>query len=345
MDSNYSCKRCLKEFKLRVDIARHLNRKHKCKSNDMNFNMSEEDILEKSMIKINNTELINSFQCEYCLLSFNTENKRDKHKHMCSVIYKISKNKYESNEKNKKENDEKSIIKDLNQINVLNTITNQNIEIKDNTFINNLTINNITNVFENNNLLSFCKSYDYSHLSLNDKYKIVIEYYKDFDINNLLINERNINMIPCNKIYSYVYLQKNFYKIENIYFYEQFNRKIKLLLLSLNKQLFHNNKELYLFIKHSIIEKKNYINKENLFNEYKKKIESLIPEQIKKIYNIHQDINIKNYNNMIDYFDNKNLLYILNIDNLETNEKLKRLKPNGEFEYFNYNKTGALIFF
>ncbi len=37
MSFNYSCKRCLKEFKLRIDVARHLSRKHKCISLDENF--------------------------------------------------------------------------------------------------------------------------------------------------------------------------------------------------------------------------------------------------------------------------------------------------------------------
>ncbi len=348
MSFNYSCKRCLKEFKLRIDVARHLSRKHKCKSLDEKFNMTEEEVLEKSMLKNNEDKIENTnYKCEYCLLSFNTENKKERHKQMCSIIYKISKkNDTKIIEKDTEQKKEETIDKsDFNQTNIINTVNNKSIEIKDNTFIHNLTINNITNFFENNNLLSFCKSYDYSHLSITDKYKIVIDYYKDFNLNNILMNERNINMIPCNKIYSYVYLKKNFYKIENLYFYEQFNRKIRSFLLSLNRELFFENKELYSFIKYSINNKKIYINKDNLFNEYKKKIELLIPSKVKDIFNINNDINIKTYNNIIDYFDNKKLLYILNIENFELNEKIKRIKPNGEYEYFDYNKTGALIFF
>ena len=80
----YICNFCNKEFKLKGDYTRHINRKYKCyNSNDINVNI----IPNNGQDIQNNGQIIpkNNFTCNFCNNKYKQKSHLNRHQKTCKI--------------------------------------------------------------------------------------------------------------------------------------------------------------------------------------------------------------------------------------------------------------------
>jgi len=157
----YNCKICLKEFKQKIDYARHINRKYKCKKVSNSIPLFGELSQNEDTIENNNT-------CKFCKRTY-------KHKHHLTRHLKSCKEKYKEELKEEllslliKEQDK---IKDEQNLYLKHKIELLQGQLK----IKNKTINSHNNINSNNNqtinILAYNKT-DMSHITDKDFERIM----------------------------------------------------------------------------------------------------------------------------------------------------------------------------
>jgi len=157
--SYYQCKRCSHTCKQKIEMIRHLERINKCKKNVLSCNYSDQDIYDKSLIKIKYISIKNN------LINKNNDN--------------INNNNIINNPNNTK--DENIII--TNNDNIIN-INNDN-NINKNNLNNYLTNDDITNL----SILNKIKLLNYNKQSNRSDNKNILNNY---------IYQNNIPVFLCN---------------------------------------------------------------------------------------------------------------------------------------------------
>ncbi len=96
----YQCDRCLVYFINKIDIKRHLIvNKKKCISKNIDFHLSDEEVYELSLIKLEqkknilekDKEQVIKNICNYCYKKFDTELKCERHKKICKLPISLNK--------------------------------------------------------------------------------------------------------------------------------------------------------------------------------------------------------------------------------------------------------------
>ena len=184
-------------------MKRHLDKKKKCKCKNENFNMSDNEVYEKSLEK---KELDNLEVCNVVPLIIETIETRKNYCHKCNISFSKTYNYQRHIKTNKCLSMPDVIIKSEEPIllNTDNTKYQQNI-------INNNTVNQYINVNINlnNNLKGFDEKWDTSRI---DKYQMSGLLLSNNKFSNtlqkLLENEANLNVF-VNKDVGVVYKSEN----------------------------------------------------------------------------------------------------------------------------------------
>jgi len=181
----YECDICKKKFIMKIDFTRHVNRKFKCKEDDLiimndnnkyecdichnqfnykseltkHINKKKSCIIKKN--EPNNDMMINILKCEICNKEFTTIKSLNRHKkNYCNQLEKIDKNELINLVKNlKKEINEKDKLI-INNIMTNNTIGNTLNNIQNNITINAYGKEDISHITEKDykNLFTKCNS-------------------------------------------------------------------------------------------------------------------------------------------------------------------------------------------
>ncbi len=175
--TNYSCERCLKEFKQKGHLKDHLNKKNTCQPFKPKLIVEEIKSTQQNPIQPEKIEKLGKHECSYCKFEFSTNSHLNRHikQNRCKVRFEIEKEKEkmfkllleqkeeeikEKNQEHEKEIKEKDeqlkklefMIKEQND-----KITELIKKIKPSSITNNNTLNNIVikpviNKFGNENL-------------------------------------------------------------------------------------------------------------------------------------------------------------------------------------------------
>jgi hypothetical protein len=307
----YKCVRCDSEYQNKTDIERHLNIKNKCKSKYKNFILSNEDVIKLSTLRdfqkeyfINKKKLDeNELICNYCFYKYNDPKSMKRHLSICYM--KNIKDYYYKIGK------------------IYNDIVNNNINL--------LKIYEITN---------FDDEYNDNHLTNEQKCLILINLdpYKTFEY--ILLNKKNLNILPINTSMSCVIVNDKVKKINNKLLFEvlyfklkQFIKKIKKDLEQkeiISKNLINIYKDIDVMFNTNI----NYNILSYLKNIYKKNLDNI------NYFINNESIQINKYEDVINYFENIDLEYILEINSFEDEPKYDY---KGERMY--YSKNGHSFIF
>ena len=190
--SYYQCKRCSHTCKQKIEMIRHLERINKCKKDILSCNYSDQDIYDKSLIKIKyisiknnlknkNNDTINNNTVSNTNINQNT-NTNDNIINNDNVINKNNLNNYLTNE-------------DLTNLTILNKIKLLNYNKQSNTSDNKIILNNYIN---QNNLPVFLCNYCLKKFSRQynldrHKCKLKINPIKHMNYN---IFHLNFNILP-----------------------------------------------------------------------------------------------------------------------------------------------------
>ncbi len=228
-ESYYECKRCLFQTHQKNDMKRHLNKINKCTRNFESFKYKDEELNVLSLQIIYNKA--KEYLCIGCNKKYSNKSNLERHvKEYCKntnnikdLINTFHKNLHNStdnnnsdnsngnnnNNSNVQSNDNINITNENNIINVQNDLIN----------INNLTINNIDNVFMNiniNSLKDFKEDWDVSKINNAEKLHLLTSTFKFTNtLKNILENEVNLNVLIDNTTDSgFVYTNNSLEKMD-----------------------------------------------------------------------------------------------------------------------------------
>jgi hypothetical protein len=307
----YKCIRCETEYQNKTDIERHLNIKNKCKSKYKNFILSNDDVIKLSVLR--------DFQKEY----FVDKKILNKDKLICEYcFYKYT--------------DKKSMKRHLS---ICNMKSCKDYYYKIGSIYNDI-INNKIDLIKTNEIINFNNEYSEDHLTLEQKCLILLNLdpFKTFEY--ILLNKKNLNILPINTSMSCIIVDNKVKKINNKLLLEVLFFKIKQFIKKIKRDLEQkeiiNTKIINIFkdIDLLCVENINYSFLTLIKNIYKKNI-------INTNYFINNDlIEINKYDDIINYFENIELEYILNINSFED-----EVKYDHKGDRLIYSKNGHSFIF
>jgi hypothetical protein len=197
--SHFECKRCFNKFYQKIDITRHLGKKHLCTRTAESYQYTDEDIKKLSMerINVNSLDTDNKTDCSKCGKNFC--NSMSLKRHLKSYCKKINKETPNTEKNTVLESETSKNISD----NVTNNITgdenilihgDDNIAGNDNIVGDHNTVNNIN--IHINITKSFDDPWDVSEIDINKKLILLLNSAKfTKTLEKILENEVNLNVL------------------------------------------------------------------------------------------------------------------------------------------------------
>ncbi len=283
----YECIRCDKKFINKIDLERHLNKVDLCKPILNNFFLTNEEVKKISNIKISKKKFYEKKDipkekdliCKYCFSNYKSKSLLNAHIKICNL-----KNDY------------------IHIINIFEKIK----MIKDNK-LNFIKINNIKN---------FDDDYVSDYLANEIKSFVILRLEPYFVLDKIMLDKRNLNIMPINENMSCIILNNEVKKINNIFLEEILTFKLKRFMLELLKD-FRTSKiiteKVFVFLKNEI---------ETMLNNTYYGLIDKIRINLKKIsiVNLHHFIpnnqiilDFNDYDKFINYYENNYVDYILEL--------------------------------
>lgn len=323
---NYECVRCTNKFMNKVDIERHLSKDTKCLPIYRYFIFNNSEVLAMSIIKLSKRlhyEKINNNdenEIEQRLEDDNESDDEDEKELLCKYCFTSYKNKVILRRHIKMCTSKDNFIKLKKLFEKFNKIKSNEIDLID--------LYEVKNIDEN-----FCDE----HLSFETKSFLLLNMEPLLILEKLLLNKKNINILPINNNMSCIIYNKEVKKVnntllENVILFKinrymnQFRRDLfekKYINIRVNKFLMSELDEMLKIKKKTLLEKiENIIRKNNMqnFNYF------------------YGGQNFNKYNEVINYFENTNLEFIDEIYSYIDENKYKC-----EDQIINYSKSGDIV--